>query len=349
MEVHMRRLLILGAGTAGTIAANKLRRRLGGNDWAITVVDHNRVHLYRPGLLAVPFGEAGSEDVVRPHRRQLHRGIDVVVGEIDRVVPHAHHVVLDGGRRIEFDYLVIATGAAARPDRIPGLVGAQWRRSVHEFSSLIGALALRGGLHRLARSGGRLVAGVAEQSTVDCDAALEFLGRADTHLRRLGVRDSVELVYAAARIERIEAHRQAALCSDGREIAFDLLVMIPPKAGADYIGRSRLGDGRNFVPVDPDTLQSLVHADIFALGAAAGLPAAEDRSAAQVSAAVFADNFVRHAAGLGMAESFSGRIAAHSGAGAARPDNAWLYWHVLLPGRPLPPVRRAKAAAGVAR
>ena len=345
----MRRLLILGAGTAGTIAANKLRRRLGGHDWTITVVDHNRVHLYRPGLLAVPFGEAGSEDVVRPHRRQLHRGIDVVVGEIDRVVPHAHHVILDGGEKIEFDYLVIATGATARPDRIPGLVGAQWRRTVHEFSSLTGALALRGALHRLARAGGRLVAGVADESTVDSDLALEFLGRADTHLQRLGARDTVELVYATPRIDHIEPHRQAAICSDGREIPFDLLVMIPPRVGADYIGRSRLGDGSNFVPVDPDTLQSRVHADIFALGAAAGLPAAEDRSAARVSATVFADNFVRHATGLPMAESFSGRMAGESRSGAVRPDSAWIYWHVLLPGRPLPAVRRPKAASGVAR
>ncbi len=35
----MRKLLILGAGTAGTIAANKLRRKLSRDEWDITIVE----------------------------------------------------------------------------------------------------------------------------------------------------------------------------------------------------------------------------------------------------------------------------------------------------------------------
>ena len=52
----MRRLVILGAGTAGTTVANKLRRRLARDEWRITVIDRDRDHLYQPGLLFIPFG-----------------------------------------------------------------------------------------------------------------------------------------------------------------------------------------------------------------------------------------------------------------------------------------------------
>ena len=47
----MTRLVILGAGTAGTMVANKLRRRLPLRDWQITVVDRDDVHLYQPGTM----------------------------------------------------------------------------------------------------------------------------------------------------------------------------------------------------------------------------------------------------------------------------------------------------------
>ena len=52
----MRRLLVLGAGTAGTMAVNKLRPRLSPQEWKITVVDPDDTHYYQPGYLFIPFG-----------------------------------------------------------------------------------------------------------------------------------------------------------------------------------------------------------------------------------------------------------------------------------------------------
>ena len=56
-----KRLLVLGAGTAGTMIVNRLRRRLDAGDWAITVVDQDDVHHYQPGYLFVPFGTYSPE------------------------------------------------------------------------------------------------------------------------------------------------------------------------------------------------------------------------------------------------------------------------------------------------
>ena len=48
----MSRLVVLGAGTAGTMVANKLSRRLGA-DWDILVIDKKTEHHYQPGSTAL--------------------------------------------------------------------------------------------------------------------------------------------------------------------------------------------------------------------------------------------------------------------------------------------------------
>ena len=67
----MRQVVVLGGGTGGTWAANRLRRRLGEDELSITVVDRDDVHVYQPGLLFVPFGLTQPEDISRPRGRQL--------------------------------------------------------------------------------------------------------------------------------------------------------------------------------------------------------------------------------------------------------------------------------------
>jgi sulfide:quinone oxidoreductase len=58
MTFTKKRLLVLGAGTAGTMTVNRLGRRLDPEDWEITVVDRDDVHPYQPGFLDLPFGSA---------------------------------------------------------------------------------------------------------------------------------------------------------------------------------------------------------------------------------------------------------------------------------------------------
>ena len=62
----MKKILILGAGTAGTIMANKLRKALEREEWEITIVDKHRTHYYQPGFLFIPFGTYTKYDVMKP-------------------------------------------------------------------------------------------------------------------------------------------------------------------------------------------------------------------------------------------------------------------------------------------
>jgi sulfide:quinone oxidoreductase len=190
----MNRLVVLGGGTAGTMAANRLRKRLEPSSWKITVVDKDDSHIYQPGQLFIPFGIYRASDLVKPRRRFFGEGIELVFGEIDGVDTDAGRVVLADERELPYDYLVIATGARPRPDQTEGMAGSEFRKSVHEFYSYEGAVALADKLADW--EGGRMVVHVVDMPIKCPVAPLEFTFLADAFFAERGMRDRVEIVYA---------------------------------------------------------------------------------------------------------------------------------------------------------
>jgi sulfide:quinone oxidoreductase len=328
----MRRLVILGAGTAGTMVANKLRRRLALDEWQITVIDRDPEHLYQPGLLFVPF-EPEPPDLLKSRRGLLRRGIQLLIGEVGVLDTENKTVRLADGGVVGYDYLVIATGTSPRPDQTPGMLGPQWHRSIHDFYTYDGALAVRDALQSF--PGGRLVVHVVDQPIKCPVAPLEFTFLAEAFFRRRGMRDQVEIVYVtpldgaftkpvASRflgrllderkiavetdflVERIDAERKTLVSYDEREIGYDLLVTVPLNMGADFLGDSGLGDELNYVPVDKRTLQSIAHPDVFAVGDANDLPTSKAGSVAHFSSEIFVENFLQYVDGRAMTHRFDG-------------------------------------------
>ncbi len=397
----MRRLLVLGGGTAGTMVVNRLRRRLPPSEWNITVVDRDDDHYYQPGYLFMPFGTYTPRQVVRKRHAFIPGGVDLVFGEIDRVDAAANMVLLEGGRALTYDYLVIATGTTPRPDQTPGMLGEQWRKSVFDFYTFEGSQRLAAAMRSFDH--GRLVIHITEMPIKCPVAPLEFAFLAEAWLRERGIRDRVELVYATPlsgaftqpiashhlgamleerkilvepdfTIERVDNERKAIVSYDGREIPFDLLVTIPLNMGADFVARSGLGDELNYVPVDKHTLLSTRHANIFAVGDASNIPVSKAGSVAHFSVEIFAENFLELVAGVPMTGSFDGHancfVESGDGKGLLIDFNydtqpltgryplpvvgpmsllketrvnhlgklafRWIYWNVLLPGRPMP-------------
>jgi sulfide:quinone oxidoreductase len=329
----MKHLLILGGGTAGTMIANKLRRRLDHREWLVIVVDRDDEHHYQPGYLFIPFGGDGADDVVRPRRDHLAAGVEFLLGDVDRIDAPQNRVVLRDGRQIHYDYLVIASGTTPRPDQTPGMLGAQWHRSIFDFYTLEGARALAAAFERFDH--GQLVVHIAEMPIKCPVAPLEFAFLAEASLRRRGLRDRVEIVFvtpldgaftrpvASARlgamledrkirvepdflVERIDDERQVLVSYDEREVPFDLLVTVPVNMGADFVARSGLGDELNYVPVDKHTFLSTAHDNIFAIGDASDIPASKAGSVAHFSVEIFVDNFQQHVRGLPMTHAFDG-------------------------------------------
>jgi sulfide:quinone oxidoreductase len=328
-----KRLLVLGAGTAGTMIVSKLRRKLKAGEWDITVVDRDDVHPYQPGFLFLPFGTYKPSQINRSRHTFLPDGVDFVIGDVDRVDAADNSVTLTDGRTLPYDYLVIASGTTPRPDQTPGMLDTEWRRSIFDFYTFEGSKALAKALEGF--KSGRLVVHITDMPIKCPVAPLEFTFLAEAWLRKQGIRDHVEMVYVTPLagaftkpvssealgsmleerriavetdflVEHIDVENKTLVSYDEREIPFDLLVTIPLNMGADFVARSGLGDDLNYVPVDKHTLQSNAHANIFAVGDASNAPASKAGSVAHFSVEVFVDNFLELIAGKPMTGSFDG-------------------------------------------
>jgi sulfide:quinone oxidoreductase len=319
--VSRRRIVVLGGGTGGTMAANRLRRRFGPDETEIHVVDRDDRHVYQPGLLFVPFGLAQPEEIVRPRRRQLRSGIVFHRNEIEAVSTERDEVTLDDGTVLRYDVLVVASGVRLQPEETEGLLGAGWNERAFTFYTPEGAGALAGALDRF--GGGRVVVNLVDMPIKCPVAPLEFAFLADWYFRERGIRSKVELAYATpldgAFTKPVASQLLAGLLAekgielvpefnagevdavggklvsyDGRELDFDLLVTVPLHGGAEYVERSPgLGDVLGFVPTDTGTLQATVAPNVFALGDATDLPISKAGSVTHFEAEILTDNVAR--------------------------------------------------------
>ncbi|NYI57668.1 type III sulfide quinone reductase, selenoprotein subtype [Cellulomonas soli] len=328
-----RRLLVLGAGTAGTMIANRMRRVLDARDWEITIVDKDDVHLYQPGFLFLPFATYRPDQVRRSRHTLLADGIDLVLAGVEQIDAGAGTVTLGDGRVLAYDQLVITTGTSPRPDQTPGMLGDLWRRDVFDFYTFDGAMALQRALQQL--TGGRLVVHVTDMPIKCPVAPLEFVFLADAWLRARGMRERTELVFAtplsgaftqpvaAERlgslladrdirvetdylVERIDEQGKALVSYDERRIDFDLLVTVPLNMGAEVITRSGLGDELGYVPVDRHTLRSRAYENVFVVGDAADLPTSKAGSVAHFAVETFVHNFPLLVEGREPVDAFDG-------------------------------------------
>lgn len=334
----MKRIVILGAGTGGTIMANRLakiyRRELRRGSVKITLVDQDNRHVYQPGLLFLPFGDYTPGQITKTRWAQVSEQVALVQAGIDRVEPDRDVVFLEDGTTLQYDVLILATGTRLAPEETEGMLGDGWRTRVFDFYTLEGATALRDALGRF--SGGRLAINVVDMPIKCPVAPLEFAFLADAYFTGRGIRDKVDITYvtpldqaftkptSARTLTHLLTEKGISLVTefatgtvdgaagrivsyDERVVEFDLLVTVPLHVGQDYVGRSPgLGDSLKFVPTDPHTLQAKRKANIFALGDATDLPSSKAGSVVHFQAEILAPNIERFLAGRPLDPGFDG-------------------------------------------
>jgi sulfide:quinone oxidoreductase len=328
-----RNVLILGAGTVGTMVANKLRRSLKGDQWNITLVDRDEIHYYQPGFLFMPFGIYGEKDVIKARRTTIVDGVDFILADIERVDAAESCVYLADDRVLPYDYLIIASGTTPRPDETEGLNTAAYGDTIHDFYTFKGASALAKKL--AAWEGGRLVVNVMEMPIKCPVAPLEFAFLADWFFSEKGMRDRVDITYVTPlpgaftkpqatavlggmlkdrniklvpefNVMEVDSAAQTLIAYDEESVPYDLLVTVPVNMGADFVERSGLGDELNHVEVNKETFRSTTYSNIFALGDAAALPTSKAGSVAHFSAEIFIDNFLHEIVGKEATARFDG-------------------------------------------
>ncbi len=330
----MKHVLILGGGTAGTMVANRLAHELEPDEWQITVVDESKVHYYQPGFLLIPFGIYRKRDVIRPRRDYIDPRVNVIFSPIEVIEPDKNRVrIREGNRWLPYDFLIIATGVRLFPEETPGLKDGEWHRSIFDFYTLEGSLALARKFQEW--EGGRLVLNIVDMPIKCPVAPLEFVFLADWFFTERGIRDRVEIVLAtplpgaftkpkASEIlggmmeergiqvvtefyaESVDPEKKVLRSYEEEEIPFDLLVTIPLHKGDPVIERSGIGDGLNYVPTDKHTLKAKHFDNVFVLGDATDLPASKAGAVAHFEVDSFVPNFLRYIQGLDLLPTFDG-------------------------------------------
>ena len=315
----MKRLVILGAGTAGTMMANHLHHKLNRKEWEIHIIDERREHHYQPGYLFLPFDIYQPADIIKSIKDFIPSDVQLINKKIERIVGEENYIQLAEGDKISYDLLIIATGAKIAPEETEGMKGEQWHQSVFDFYTYEGSLALRNKLRNW--EGGNLVIHITEMPIKCPVAPLEFAFLADAYFKNKKMREKVKITYvtplsgaftkpkSTTALEHLLKEKSIAIESDfaiaevdnqnktivdygGKVIPFDLLVTVPTNKGDELMERSGLGDELNFVPTNKETLQSKAFANIFVIGDATNLPASKAGSVAHFEAEILTENIL---------------------------------------------------------
>ncbi len=314
----MKKLVILGHGTGGTIIATKMRQQLPEKEWQITVIDQDWQHHYQPGWLLIPFGIYTLDDCVKPKSKFVPPGVNFVLDDIAGIDPINKQVKTK--RDIyPYDWLVIGTGCRIVPEEVEGLTSG-WGRDIHNFYTAEGAVALFEKLKYFDK--GRVVLNIAEVPFKCPVAPLEFVFMADWYFTMNGVRENVEIelvtplpgaftkpmaskilgqicdqknikVTPNYQLAEVDSEKKLIKSYQGNEVPYDLLVSIPPNFGAQCIIDSEMGDPMGYVETDNFTLRAKKFDHIYVLGDAANVPTSKAGSVAHYEADVVADNLQR--------------------------------------------------------
>jgi sulfide:quinone oxidoreductase len=281
------KVLILGGGSGGLVAANKLVKILR-DKVAVTVVDRNPYHEFMPAFPWVAMGIRSPDQVRRPLELLRGRGIEFINAEVVNIDPESRVVDTSRGK-LAYDYLLVALGAEPHPEMVRGLKEdlAPW--------SMATALRLRE--HLSSFPGGRVVVGVASMYHPCPPAPYEVAGQIEFLLRLKGIRDksSVDVFHltpfplanmgpvvgqliadilkekgvtyhANFELAQVDAENQTVISKDGRSLPYDMLVLVPPFAPNRVVAQSPLAGQDGMPQVSLPNFRSPKYPEVFLIG-----------------------------------------------------------------------------------
>jgi len=334
----MDRILVLGGGVGGTLTANllarRLKKRIDAGDVDLAVVDASGAHVYQPGFMYIAMGGERAEKLEKRERALLDKRIRLVIGTVSHVDEAAQTVSLIDGTVLPYDHLVLATGARILPEAIE-----HFETEAHHFYTAAAALKLRRALD--AFRGGKIVIGIASMPYKCPPAPLEVSFLIESELRDRGLREKSEVHFCSPisraftiesvsdmatpileekgielhtffNVEAIDPERKLVLSLEGEELPYDLLVLVPPHKGQQFLIDSGLAPAPGgWLPTDRHTLRVGGRENVYALGDATDLPLSKAGSTAHFEAPVVVEGIVaavERRAAKGKHASYAGNV-----------------------------------------
>jgi sulfide:quinone oxidoreductase len=285
----MARVLILGGGFGGVVAAERLAEQLG-DEHQITLVSRSRQFVFYPALVRLAFGKVEPADVSFDLRQtMLNRRINFIEAEVAHIDPFERNVIIAHGQvegKLPYDYLVFALGRRLATERIMGFYEHAYHllnvdkaisfgkavKQLHEGKAVFGqcsgarlpvpvyesAFALARRLHEKGERE-RVRITVVSPTTLDLE------------LRDVNAAAAIKKALDAHQIEflpnlQIESLMQdSAITRTGESIDFNLLMLVPPFRGSSAASYLGITNEEGYINVD-STMRVAGAERIYAVG-----------------------------------------------------------------------------------
>jgi len=364
----MDRIVIVGGGSGGTVTANRLVEELDHEvdrgDVEITLVNETPFHVYKPIFLYVPFGEKELADARKPLVDLVDRRVELVYDRVTEIDTDGKSVRLSAGDSLDYDHLVVGTGAIPQPDKTPGL-GEDG--DGYHFYGPQASEDLRDALAEFEE--GHLVLSVIGTPHVCPAAPVEFPMIADQWFRERGVREDIDITYTYP-IQRLHGVKPTAEWMvprfeerdidtktffnvesvengtihtlEGKELDYDMLVGVPEFDPAPLIQEAGLGE--DWMEVDRHTLESDHAEDVYGIGDVTNIPTSKAGSVAHYASGTVVSRIASRVRGQQPTANFHGKTICFIEAGTeegtfiefgygrdpvVRDENKFLHWSKL--------------------
>lgn len=340
------RILILGAGAAGTSIANRLHQALDGAK--ITLAGARQQHLYQPGYTLVASGLWPQAQVATPTADWIPKGVEWIPADVAEFMPDQRQVKLQDGQKLAYDLLVIATGCQLNYQQIEGmstdLIGKQGIGSV--YASPQAAAATNQQIENLIQQGrGRAIFTLSNTPIKCAGAPLKMTFTTLSRLEATGQREQFQVdfftpyankvfsvpVYNQFVLERWQAqqvgfHDQSVLTAldagsqtatfthaDGRQQQekYDFIHVVPPMSAPDVVRFSELAwqqgpMAHQWLEIDQYSLQHRRYPEIFGVGDVIGTPFGKTAASVKKQAPVAEANILAFLAGRPLTARYDG-------------------------------------------
>ena len=337
--VEHHEILVVGGGAGGLSVASRLRRVLP--QAGVAVLEPSERHFYQPLWTLVGGGVFRKEQSVREQASVIPKGAEWIRDAAAELRPAENAVLTVGGRRLEYEVLVLAPGIQIDWDAVPGLAGAVGRDGVSSNWSYE-TVDRTWEFIRDFRGGTALF--TCPSTPVKCPgAAQKVMYLADDQFRRSRVRDRSSVVFATAGpgifaveryartlrrvlerrgIDLLVRHDLVELRPGSREAVFrrldtggqrilryDLLHVTPPQSAPDFVKTSPLADEAGWLELDRHTLRHPRFPNVYGLGDATSLPTSKTAAAVRAQAKVLVANLAAARAGTEPRAAYDGYTA----------------------------------------
>ncbi len=331
-----KKVVVVGGGVGGTMAANSLVKKLKKEEAEITLIDEDGKHVYQPGFVYVSFGNEKPHKIVKDERKLLRRNVRLVVDKAVKIDTDNRKVGLEKGKELDYDHLVLATGAEIHPKDIPGSEGA------HHFYDLESSVRLRRALDDF--KGGKIVIAIGGVPYKCPPAPAEAACQLDYYFHRRKMREKVNLTFLSPlprvfpiepmdplvaqafkeknvnsqvffNVESVDPKKKRVHSLEGESEDYDMLILIPPHKGAKVIRASDLGDRGGWIITDRYSMKAVNAENVYAIGDATNLPVSKSGAAAHYENSIVVDNIISELRGAPPEEEYGGRVTCFCDAG----------------------------------